>query len=231
MPADKHGTGPAKRKRLHTALKEWYAQPDDRVEAPVEGFVIDIVRGDLLIEIQTRSFAAIRRKLEVLTVHHPVRLVYPIARERWIVKIAEDGRTRSSRRKSPKRGSFEDLFEELVSFPQLLASANLSLEVLLIQEEELRQHEPGRAWRRKGWVVQERQLLDVVDRRLFERPADLTSLLPSSLEQPFTTADLAAAIHKRRRLAQRMAYCLRETGQIVAVGKQGRAIRYARAAE
>ena len=52
--------------------------------------------------------------------------------------------------------------------------------------------------------------------------------MPPALVEPFTTSELAAAIARPRRLAQRMAYCLREMGVIEAVGKQGNAILYAR---
>ena len=137
-------------KPLHAALKEWYAQPGDQLEVPVDDFFIDIVRDELLIEIQTRSFSSIKRKLMKLTTRYPVRLVYPIAREKWIVRLADDGAQPLSRRKSPKRGTVEDLFGELVSFPQLLSHPSFSLEVLLIQEEELRRHDPKRGWRRRG---------------------------------------------------------------------------------
>jgi hypothetical protein len=215
---------------LHAALKAWYARPGDQLEVQVGGFIIDIVRGDLLIEIQTGNFASLRQKLAALTGQHPVRLVYPVAKEKWIIKLAEDGRSRLSRRKSPKRGSVEDVFHELVSFPQLLARPGFALDVLLIQEEETRRHDSQRRWRRGGWVTHERSLLAVVDRRHFESPADLAKLLPPTLAEPFTTADLAAALGKPRRLAQRMAYCLREMGVIEATGKSGNAILYTRAA-
>ena len=33
-------------KPLHAALKEWYAQPEDRFEVSVDGFVIDVVQGN-----------------------------------------------------------------------------------------------------------------------------------------------------------------------------------------
>jgi len=214
---------------LHAALKAWYARPSDRLEVQVDGFIIDIVRGDLLIEIQTGNFSSLRQKLATLTGRHRVRLVYPVAREKWIVKLAEDGRGRLSRRKSPKRGTVEDVFHELVSFPQLLAQPGFALDVLLIQEEETRRYDGKRRWRRGGWVTQERSLLAVVDRRLFESPADLAALLPPGLAEPFTTADLARALAKPRRLAQRMAYCLREMGVLEAVGKRGNAILYTRA--
>jgi len=218
--------GTLNEKPLHAALKEWYARPGDRFEVPVDGFVADILRDDLLIEIQTGTFAAMKRKLRRLLPHHPVRLVYPIAREKWIVKLPPGEGAPLSRRKSPRKGSVEDLFNELVSFPHLLDDANFSLHVLLIREEELRKHDRKRAWRRRGWVTEERRLLEVVDDRTFESPADLAALLPEALDDPFTTADLARVLGKPRRLAQRMAYCLREMGAINPVGKKGRAILY-----
>ena len=215
-------------KPLHAALKAWYARTGDRFEVQVDGFIIDIVRDGLLIEVQTTSLASLKRKLSSLVKAHCVRLVYPIPRDKWIVKLAEDGESAASRRKSPKRGKIEDLFGELVSFPKLLAHPNLTLEVLLIQEEEIRRYDGRKGWRRRGWVTQERRLLKVVDQRRFSAPADLGALLPLDLGEPFTTSDLAGAIARPRRLAQRMAYCLREMSEIEAVGKQGNAILYAR---
>ena len=195
-------TGPSRQTRreigtlnersLHAALKAWYAQPGDLIEIDVDGFVIDIVRGDLLVEIQTRHFSAIKRKMIELVENHQVRLVYPVAREKWIVRLTKDGsKGVLGRRKSPKRGSIASIFAELVSFPKLLAHPNLSIEVLLIQEEEVRAFGGKRAWRRRGWVAQERRLLDVVERQLFEDPDDLLVLVPPDLPQPWTTADLA----------------------------------------
>ncbi len=217
--------GALNEKPLHAALKGWYARPGDRLEVAVEGFIVDIVRDDLLIEIQTGNFAAIKRKLAALTAGHPLRLVYPIAREKWIVRLGE-GETVLGRRKSPKRGQVHDLFEQLVSFPRLMRHPRFALEVVLIREEEVRRRDPRRAWRRRGWVIQERRLLGVLERRLFETPEDLAALLPAGLPTPFTTADLAAAVGRRRRLAQQMAYCLHRMGVLEKVGKQGNAILY-----
>ena len=48
---------------LHSALKTWYGGPDGAYEVPVDGFVVDLVRDGLLVEIQTeltpRSAAAV----------------------------------------------------------------------------------------------------------------------------------------------------------------------------
>ncbi len=227
-PQESPKIGTLNEKPLHAALKEWYAQPGDRFEVPVDGYVVDILRGDLLVEIQTGGFSSLKRKLAVLTQGHRVRLVYPVAREKWLLKMPPNGHGPARRRKSPKRGSFEDVFNELVSFPALLANSHFSVEVLLIQEEETRRYEGGRRWRRRGWVVESRDLLRVVGRRLFETPADMVALLPGDLSEPFATGDLAVAIGRPRRLAQRMAYCLREMGAIEVVGKRRSAFLYAR---
>ena len=220
------GIGLINEKPLHASLKQWYARPGDRFEVPVDGFVIDIVRDDLLIEIQTRNFASINSKLRRLTRSYEVRLVYPVVLEKWIVRLAAVGGGIDVRRKSPKRGRLEDLFWELVSIPQLLSHPNFSLEVLLIREEEMRRYEGKRkSWRRKGWVTEGRRLVDVLDRRLFVNAADWLAFVPDGLES-FTTKDLATLADTRRDLAQKMAYCLRQARMIELIGRQGRANLY-----
>ena len=219
------GIGCLNEKPLHAALKAWYARPGDRLEVPVDGFVIDVVQGDLLVEIQTGNFSAIKSKLRQLTETHPLRLVYPVAREKWLLK-RKDGSQRMTRRKSPQRGRVTDVFWELVSFPRLLLHPNFSLEVVLIQEEEVRRYTGRRRWRRGGWVTEERRLIKVVERHPFESAADVGALLPGDLAAPFTTADLAKRMEIRLKLAQKMAYCLRRMGAIRQVGKRGRAYLY-----
>ncbi|MCB8943619.1 MAG: hypothetical protein H6658_07680 [Ardenticatenaceae bacterium] len=212
-------------KSLHADLKQWLAQPDDQFEVAVDGFVIDIVRGERLIEIQTRNFGAMKRKLSQLLTHHPVHLVHPIAQEKWIVKLSPDGK-QIGRRKSPKQGTTADLFRELVAIPHLMTHDNFSLELLLIQEEETRYFDGSRGWRRKGWLTQERHLLTVTSSHTFHTPADLLALLPPDLPSAFTTAHIAQAMAIPRALAQKMAYCLQKMSVIEAVGKDGRSILY-----
>ncbi|MBN1887198.1 MAG: hypothetical protein JW850_04390 [Thermoflexales bacterium] len=221
---------------LHAGLKAWYAQPGDQVEANVDGYIVDIVRCEapfpngVLIEIQTGSFRAIKAKLAALVAHHPLRLVYPVAWEKWIVKEGQSQRTAEDvlRRKSPKRGRVEQVFDELVSFPRLVGQAGFSLDVLFIREEEVRCR-GGRSWRRRGWVTRERRLLEVVGQQRFETVADMAALLPAGLLEPFTVTDLGRALGLSRRLAGKMAYCLREMGVLERRGKRGRAVLYGRA--
>jgi len=211
---------------LHAALKERYASPDGSVEVTMDGFVIDVMRGDLLFEIQTGNFSSVKQKMASLAARHAVRLVYPIAREKWLLKLPKQEGGETKRRKSPKRGRLEELFKELVSFPELLCEETFSLEVVFIQEEEVRRHDPARGWRQHGWVTVERRLLDVVDRCLFREPGDFATTVPDGLPERFTTADLARAMDGPRYLAQKMAYCLRKMGVVTQVGMRGRSNLY-----
>jgi hypothetical protein len=85
----------------------------------------------------------------------------------------------------------------------------------------------GRAYRRRGWVVQGRTLVSVEQSVLMSEPSDAARLLPE-LGTTFDTAELATASCIDRRLAQRMAYCLRALDVIAPVGKRGGAVLYAR---
>jgi hypothetical protein len=223
-----HHIGELNEQPLHAALKAYYAGPDAETEVLVDGYHVDVVRDGVLIEIQTGNFSAIKRKMGDLVPHHPLRLVYPIAVEKWILKYGKEGRTSPKRRKSPKRGRPVDLFTELVSFPQLALSPNFTLELALIQEEELRRCTGEKRWRRGGWETVERRLIQLLARRTFRGPNAFAALLPPDLPEAFTTADIAAGLKTPLWLAQKTAYCLREMGAIELVGKDGRSILYAR---
>ena len=57
------GIGTLSEKTVHAVLKNYYAPDEDMHEIPIENFVADIFDGEAVIEIQTRSFQNMRRKL------------------------------------------------------------------------------------------------------------------------------------------------------------------------
>jgi len=210
-------------KPLHAALKLWYAEEGDQFEVPVDGFVADILRDGLVIEIQTGSASRLKRKIAALLRRHKVRLVLPVASRKTIVRVASDGMERS-RRASPRRATALDAFRELVSLGDLLGDPNLVVDVVLAHEEEVRVD----SRHRKGFVVGERRLAAVDDCVSFDHPADYLGILPSGIAEEFTTADLARVMGQPRWMAQKVAYVLRTIGVIRMVGKSGRAFVYRR---
>jgi hypothetical protein len=221
-----NGIGTLREKSLHAEIKKWYALAGDQIEVPVDGFIVDVVRDDLLIEIQTSNFSSIKKKLRTLLSKHRVRLVYPISTEKWIVRESLSGDSVIGRRKSPKRMSVFDLFDELVSIPLMLSNHNFELEVLLVKSEEIRRRDGKGTWRRRGWSIYDKRLIEVESAQLFKDSFDLASLIPDDLERPFTTSDLAHSLGITKRIARKMAYCLRKSSTLAQVGRRGSAILY-----
>lgn len=223
------GIGTLNEGPLHEALKSLYLDGGAESEVDVGGYVADVRRSDaVLYEIQTGGFAPLKRKLRALLDSHRVVLVHPIAAVRYIVKLAEQPDDPPNRRRSPKRGCLAQVVTELVSIPDLLAHPNFELEVVLIEEEELRGYDPHRVRRRGGWRVLSRHLTRVVTRHRFGSHWDLFALVEGPLPEIFSTRELAAAMGQPRWLAQKLAYCLRESGAVEIAGKSGNALLYRR---
>ena len=210
---------------LHDSVKRLYSKPGDLIEERVDGYLIDIVRGSTLIEIQTRGFSAIRKKLENLVENHKIHLVHPISERKWIVRLNKQ-RDKISRRRSPRKGRMEDLFLELVYMPTILKEPNFSLEVILVHSEEELINDGKGSWRRKYWSVHDKRLLCMLEGHLFNETRDFQRLLPTNLPEKFTTRDLSTILDLRPYIAQKMAYCLRNMEVIKVVGKKGRAMLY-----
>jgi hypothetical protein len=210
---------------LHNQLKEWYTGEGAAVEATVDGYVVDVVKDGLLIEVQTGNFSAIRDKLRALLGSHRVRLVHPVPRVKWIIRLDGEG-AQVSRRRSPKRGRVEEVFYELVYIPDICETPGFELEVVMVDAEEYLIDDGMGSWRRRRWSIHDRKLIEVHESRLFREPRDYVSLLPESLPVEFTARQLAEASGLRIRLAQKMVYALRRMGVLVVDGKDGRSNLY-----
>jgi hypothetical protein len=218
---------------LHRQLKAHYAADGAQVEQRIGRYRIDVLDGDELIEIQLGSLSAIRDKIAALVKQHRVRVIKPIVAKKFLVKHDRAGGKVVSRRRSPKQGVVLDVFEELVHFTRVFPHPRLVLEVVLIEIEELRHpgHGKRRRWRRNDHVASDQRLLEIVSSEKFHTAADLCRLLPARLPAPFHTAHVAKGLGVERWIAQRMAYCLRNTGAIKTVGKERGAWLYERVAK
>lgn len=226
MDTSQHQIGTLNEGNLHLSLKNIYAEDPSQIERRASNYVVDVLKGNQIIEIQTRGFGALRAKLPSLLQSYKVTLVHPIAARKTIVKCTEDGET--TRRLSPKRGIVHDVFAELVHLPTILDTDGMQLEIISIHEEEVRKFDKRRARRRRGWLVVERRLIKVVSNRTFCSSKQLLDELFPRLPRRFTTVDLAQETKGNRSLAQKAAYCLRESNAIQVVAKRGNSLVYER---
>ena len=213
---------------LHRQLKQMYAPGDARLEVPLGAYRIDVVCEDELIEIQHGSLFAIRDKIQTLLRKHRVRVVKPIIACKTLVQQKSKGGAVLRRRKSPKKGRLLNLFDELIYFTGVFPHVRLTLEVLLVEIEELRYPGHGRRrWRHENdFQIEDQTLVGVREVHQLHTSADLRAFLPRRLPQPFHTGHLAKALDVDRQIAQRMVYCLRHAGTLRQNGKQGRALLY-----
>jgi hypothetical protein len=213
---------------LHRQLKQLYAVGEAGQEIRLGKFRIDVVRGDQLIEIQHGSLAAIRAKVQYLLPKHKVLVVKPLVVRKHLIQCDTKDGPPVSRRLSPKKGSILSLFDELVYFTRVFPHPNLILETPLVEIEEWRfvGHGRRRRWRRNDFQVADQKLVQLIGTERFRTPRDLLRLIPTSLPSPFHTGHLADAMGIRRWVAQRIAYCLRHTRAVKAVGKTGNSHLY-----
>lgn len=218
---------------LHQQLKLAYALSADHTEVTYAGYRIDAIsHTDELIEIQHASLGALKAKIRRL-LEHPegrvVRVVKPIVARKWIVTRQSPEGPIVRRRLSPKRGALTDIFVDLVHFTALFPHPLLTLEVVLVDMEEERVPKLKHRFRRKNYTSLEQSLLEISSRCELRTAADLWCLLPGvkdNLPRSFDTAELARQIDRPRWFAQKVAYCLRTSGAVRVVGKNGNSQLY-----
>jgi ribosomal protein S25 len=209
---------------LHRALKFSYA--GRRTEREVAGFVADGIsaQGEF-IEVQTGSFAPLRKKAAKLIELGGLRVIYPVIVTKYIEVYNAQGK-REYRRKSPRRGSPWDLFGALVYAPELPLTRGLAIELVLLDASEQRSRDGKGSWRRKGVSIKDRRLLAVHERICLEKLADYLRFIPFTREESFTSASLGTRAGIRRELAQKTLYVLARLGIIEKTGKQRNTLVY-----
>lgn len=212
---------------MHRQLKAWIAGNEAPQEVRLGRYRADAVVEGRVIEVQVSSLAALSRKLADLLTEHPVCVVKPIvARKRIVLRKG----ARESRRWSPKRGAWTDLFDELVFLTRVLPHPRFELHALLVEVEEFRRPKPVHRcrWKRPDYDVDDVELTGVLEEKRVRSPFDLWGLLPAIPEGPFDTADLAQLCGIPRWRAQRAAYTLSHAGAARALGRRGRSQLYER---
>ena len=224
----KNGIGTLSEKTVHAVLKNFYEPDISHQEIPVENFVADILRDDEIIEIQTRGFNKLRRKLDTFLKYYPVTIVYPIIHTKWLYWIDEDTGEVTNKRKSPKTGTIYDAIPELYKIKMYLDNPNLHLCLVLIDAEEYRLLNGWSKDRKKGSTRFDRIPKELVDEYYIGCPADYQCLIPEGLPPEFTSADFAKAAHIPRGYAQTTLTILHHVKVVERTGKKGNAYIYSK---
>ena len=217
----KSSIGTLGEKTLHAFLKQHFEPDVKKHEITVGSYVADIVTDSGIIEIQTRSFDKLRKKLSEFLEISPVTVVYPLPRTKWLLWIDEQTGEVSKSRKSPKQGRIYDAVLELYRIKPLLSHHNLCLCIVLIDIEEYRYLNGWSENKKRGSTRCNRVPVDISEVMYLKSTADYLRFIPEDLPSQFTTKDYRDAANINLRTAQTAMNILHFIGTVNRVGKQG----------
>lgn len=207
---------------LHYTLKQKFAPPYAQMEAQIGPYIVDVVYGDRIVEIQTQNLRSAQKKLLYLLDRYWVKIVHPIITAKWLC-LLDPQDTLISRRKSPKKGTCFDLFHEIIYFPNtFLNHARFSMEIAMVQVEEIRRDDGKGSHRRKGISILDRKCLKIEQTFPLYDNEDIFRLIAPHLAQQFTTQEMSLQMGIPSQLSQKIAWWLRTNDWVRCIGKKGR---------
>lgn len=228
LTSDATGIGTLKEKTIHAVLKNYYAPHLTDQEQRIEGFVADIFKEGNIIEIQSRNFNTMRKKLETFLPLYDVTIVYPIAATKWLCWIDEETGEITSKRKSPKKGSIYNIIPELYRIKSFLGHSNLHFILTFMDIEEYRLLNGWNHTKKKGSTRHDGIPKKLIKEVSLQTSQDFMIFLPETLPENFTTKDLQKEAKISISYATTCLHLLHHIGIIERIGKQGRAYLYRR---
>lgn len=224
-----NGIGTLGEKTIHSVLKSYLSPDSINHEIKVAGFVADICDGNHIIEIQTRDFNKLRRKLAAFLSDYTVTIVYPIPGIKWLRWVNPETGEITPPRKSPKVGTCYSIFPELYKIKNYLTEPGLSLKIMIINLEEYRYLDGWSKDRKKGSTRCDRLPISLTDEIYIAGIKDYQRLIPASLDSFFTSKDFKNASGLSLPGSQAALNVLYYIGAVKRTGKSGRSYLYSRA--
>ena len=221
------GIGTLGERTLHVILKHYFDPDPAHHEQKIGRYVADIFDGSAVTEIQTRSFASMRKKLAAFTPRYPVNIVYPIAAVRHITWVEPHTGELSARRKSPKAGRPWDALLELYALRPMMPLENVTFTLVICEMDEFRLKNGWGKDHKRGGARCERIPTALTDIIPLREPRDTLALLPD-VPETFTSAEFAKAAHLTRGTAGKALQTLVSLGTLEIHDKKGNAYIYKR---
>jgi len=208
-------------KTLHAVVK-YYIEPDvTRHEKKISSFYADIVTESGIFEIQTRSFNALRKRLDCFLENYCVTIVYPLPKTKWLLWIDKQTGEVTKKRKSPKSGRIYDAIHELYKIRPLLNHSNLKLHIVFIDMEEYRYLDGWSDDKKRGSSRYDRHPVEIIDEVVFNTKEDYLQFIPNELPDGFTTKDYKQAAKINMSTSQTALNILNYIGVVKRTGKKG----------
>lgn len=223
-----NGIGTLGEKSVHAVLKHYFDPCEAHHEVRCNGYVADVKNERGFVEIQTRDFYRLQKKLEVFLQEAPVTVVYPVAAERWLIWIDENGALEPKRRVTRKLTA-ASVLPELYGLRSLFQNPRLRFCVVLLEVEDYRLKDGYGPDKKKRATKFDRYPVALLDELWLSSPEDYLQLVPDSLPDGFSAKEYAKAVKLPSRQASAAANVLSYFGAVERVGKDKNAYLYRRA--
>ncbi len=218
----KESIGTKQERTLHQYLKYYFCENPLFHEKKLNGYIVDIFKDNQIIEIQTSSFNAMRKKLETLLPHYQITIVYPIIMERTLYNFNDLGELENIR-KSPKKEHPLKICKELYKINHLLNNKNLSFIGVILKINEERIPYINRYKQKRMTRINQipYELIEIVS---LKTSLDFKKLIP--FKEEFTAIDFKKKIKLSPRDTSSSLLALRTVEAIEMVRKDGRKYIY-----
>ncbi len=220
------GIGTLSEKTIHAIMKYYYAPDPIYHEQKVGSFVADIMIDGEIMEIQTRAFNSLRRKLDAFLPEHDVTIIHPIAHNKWLSWIDPGTGEISAPRKSPKTGTIYHLIPELYKLKMYLRHEHLHFIIPLIDVQETRILNGWSSDRKRGSHRNDGIPVGIYDEVRINTRQDYRILLPDSLSGEYTAKDYKRAARISDSAASTALNILFSLELVERIGKRGNAYIY-----
>lgn len=225
------GIGTLAEKWQHQIVKRYLSEDPAEQEVRLAGtrFVSDVRVGNAVYEVQTGSFAPMKKKMEryfaepdlTVTVVHPMPAVRRLA---WMdPETGEIGPRRRVTGKKEKIALLPELYP-LISLLPMLAQGRLRFRLLLLEVQDFKLLD-GTSRNRKSHATRlERIPTALLEDVTYAAPGDLAALLPAELPDRMTVAEFSRATGLRGLDAYSAVRVLLALGVFEETEKTGRAL-------
>ncbi len=225
---EQNGIGTLGEKSLHLILKNYYEPMAVFHEQKIGRYVADILNEDGVIEIQTRSFSAMRKKLNAFLDVADVTVVHPVVHRKWLSWIDPETGEVSKKRKSPKTGTVYDAFWELGAIPELLSHPRLTFCLVLLDMDETKLLNGYGKSKKYRATRADRIPIALLSETILHSKADYARLLPNTLPETFSRKELALSVGQPPDRGYTLTRVFAAAGVIAEAGKRGREFIYQR---
>lgn len=190
------GIGTLGEKRMHAVIKRYLCEDEDCHEVGVldTRFVADVRVGNDVYEVQTGSFAPMKKKL----LHYlektdcTVTVVHPLPALRWLSWIDPRTSEITPRRKVSAVARPQEILPALYPIRELVGHPRLKFQLLMLEMQDFRVLNPRSRSPKKHTTHYESIPLALLDEINLDTPEDFRRFIPDALPAHFTVKEFSA---------------------------------------